>query len=321
MQVENSNPKLSVSLITYNQQGFITQAIESVLMQQTDFNFEIVLGDDCSTDGTREICIEYAKKYPELIQLRLPDRNLGFIRNMRENLMACKGEYIAILEGDDYWIDTKKLQKQVDFLEKHLECGLVCTDFEVINTETGEKGSSAEFYKTKALKENFAYNFIDLLEHNFVGSPTAVFRNSGIDYKEILPNHYQTGDYPIWLHLALKCKFYYLSEISAVYRYIQGSLSHSEDKYKALQFGVNIEEIRYRFAKLAGVEQLLISEYPKLLKYQLKIAFQHNDKEFYYNAFNKLSIEFPEFIHFSERLRKMIVGKIFLSNLFRLIKK
>ncbi len=112
-------PVVSVYMITYNHGNFIAQAIEGVLMQQTNFSVELVIGEDCSTDNTRQVCLEYKEKYPDRIKLVLSEKNLGVGKNGLNTFAACLGKYIAICEGDDYWTDPLKLQKQVDFLESH----------------------------------------------------------------------------------------------------------------------------------------------------------------------------------------------------------
>jgi glycosyltransferase involved in cell wall biosynthesis len=117
-------------MLTYNHEKFIAQAIEGVMMQQTNFPFELVIGEDCSTDDTRRICLQYKEKYPETIQLLLHEKNVGAKRNGQMVIDACMGKYIAICEGDDYWTDPCKLQKQVDFLETHSDysaCAHQCT--------------------------------------------------------------------------------------------------------------------------------------------------------------------------------------------------
>jgi len=118
----HQQPKVSVLMITYNHERFIAQAIASALMQQTDFDYEIVIGEDCSTDRTREIVKAFQRQYPERIRLLLPVQNLGVNENLAQTLRACRGQYVAILEGDDYWISCHKLQKQADFLDAHPEC-------------------------------------------------------------------------------------------------------------------------------------------------------------------------------------------------------
>ena len=115
----NEIPMVSVSLICYNQKDYISKAIDSVLMQKTTFPYEIVLADDCSTDGTADICAEYAQKYPDIIKYLPRKKNVGCVRNYLENYKRCTGKYVSYLEGDDFFIDPYKLQKQFDFLENN----------------------------------------------------------------------------------------------------------------------------------------------------------------------------------------------------------
>lgn len=112
-------PVVSVQMVTYNHEPYIRQAIEGVLMQETDFDYELVIGEDCSTDRTREICFEYQKKYPERIRVLWSEKNVYAIGgNGSRTTIRCRGEYLAFCEGDDYWTDPKKLQKQVDLMRK-----------------------------------------------------------------------------------------------------------------------------------------------------------------------------------------------------------
>ena len=117
----DTSKKVSVFMITYNHEKYIAEALDSILMQKTDFDFDIVIGEDCSTDATRRIVLEYSRKYPDKIKLLLHNVNVGFISNMMYVLEACTGKYVAMCEGDDYWTDPFKLQKQVDFLEASLD--------------------------------------------------------------------------------------------------------------------------------------------------------------------------------------------------------
>ena len=129
---------LSVGILTYNQERYIRQCLDSVLMQEVDFEYEIVVGDDHSTDGTIAILEEYARSIddrlkmidkPHCTGIRVikSDKNEGIGMNYKKMLSACKGKYIALCEGDDYWTDAHKLQEQVDFLEKHANYGFVGT--------------------------------------------------------------------------------------------------------------------------------------------------------------------------------------------------
>jgi len=133
---KNENIKASVCILTYNHEQFIGQAIDSVLNQKLNFFYEIVVGEDYSTDKTRKILLDYQKKYPKKIKLLLNKRNLGVIENFIQTLNNCKGKYIALCEGDDYWVDSSKLQKQIDFLESNSEYSVCYQDAKIIN----EKG-------------------------------------------------------------------------------------------------------------------------------------------------------------------------------------
>jgi glycosyltransferase involved in cell wall biosynthesis len=114
-------PELSIVMIAYNVEHYIRQALDSALMQQVDFGYEIVIGEDCSTDRTREVVLEYARRYPDRIRPLLRTANLGMNRNFMETLLAARGRFIALLDGDDYWTAPHKLQKQMDFLRANPE--------------------------------------------------------------------------------------------------------------------------------------------------------------------------------------------------------
>src|SRR5215207_1776851 len=127
-----SRPKVSVCLITYNQVDFVTAAIESVLSQHTSFATELVIGDDHSTDGTRDILLSFARRLPARIRLLLHDSNRGLVRNFSETFTACRGEYVALLDGDDYWTASDKLERQARFLDTHPGCSICFHDAAVL---------------------------------------------------------------------------------------------------------------------------------------------------------------------------------------------
>ncbi|MDF2189659.1 glycosyltransferase [Paraflavitalea sp. CAU 1676] len=121
----DNQPVVSVCAVTYNHESYLAQCLDSLVMQQTNFAFEVIVGEDCSTDSTRKILREYDQKYPGIIKPIYHQRNVGAARNLFEHcLLMAKGKYIAICDGDDYWTDHLKLQRQVDFLEAHPGCVL-----------------------------------------------------------------------------------------------------------------------------------------------------------------------------------------------------
>ena len=138
---DTNAPFVSVLVVTYNHANYIRQCLDGILMQQTNFSFEIILGEDESNDGTREICMEYAERFPKKIKLLLHSReNVLYIDGRptgRANLIAClkesNGKYIAQCEGDDYWTDPLKLQQQVDFLENNDDYVVCYHDARVID--------------------------------------------------------------------------------------------------------------------------------------------------------------------------------------------
>lgn len=211
---------VSVCMITYNHEKFISEAIEGVLMQKTTFPIELIIGEDCSTDATRSICVDYKKNYPEIIKLQLPETNKGMMRNFIENMQAATGKYIALCEGDDYWTDPYKLQKQVDFLDANEEYSFCFHDNIILNQKTGEKRIR--------IGERLIDRTVDLksiiLEKN-MATATLVFRNI-INWKKI-PEWFSQigqGDYGLVVLLAENGFGQFLPDVMSVYRIHDGGV-------------------------------------------------------------------------------------------------
>ncbi|GAB6009257.1 glycosyltransferase [Dysgonomonas reticulitermitis] len=203
-------------MITYNHEKFIAEAIEGVVMQKTSFPFELVIGEDCSTDSTRAICIEYQKKYPDIIRLRLPEKNQGMMLNWINNIESGQGKYIALCDGDDYWTDPYKLQKQVDFMEAN-------TDFALCS-------HSVYTLMCEQLDENIE------MERNVLTTEDIILKDWGLLTASIFfrkdahktPDWYYTvknGDYALQLIVSLSGKIKFLPEYMAVYRQHLGGMS------------------------------------------------------------------------------------------------
>ena len=140
-------PLVSICCITYNHEHYIRDALDGFIMQKTNFPVEIVISDDCSKDNTREIIAEYKDKYSNLIRDVSPTENIGAIPNFNHVIAEANSKYVAICEGDDYWTDPYKLQKQVDFLEAHPDYSMCCHGADVKN-ETPQKVDCACEYMT-----------------------------------------------------------------------------------------------------------------------------------------------------------------------------
>jgi len=213
------NPVVSIAMLTYNHQDYIGEAIESVLMQQTSYSYKIIIAEDYSTDKTREIILEYQRKNPAKIKLILQDVNVGASKNNVTLLSNLEGKYIAALEGDDYWTDPLKLQKQVDFLEANPDYVLCFHPVNILKTD----GSIVDDFITK-VPEN--YETIETLARfrNYIHTPTVVFRNIMKEF----PFEFQLspfGDYFLYMMLAEHGKLKCLQDKMAIYRYNVGVVS------------------------------------------------------------------------------------------------
>jgi glycosyltransferase involved in cell wall biosynthesis len=210
--------KLSVMIITYNHERFIAQAIESVLAQQVKFEFEIVIGEDCSTDGTRAIIMDFHRRYPGRILPLLRDQNIGGPRNMEATLAACRGQYVALIEGDDYWTCDDKLQRQVDFLDTHHDCAVCCHRVQILDEMgTGQDGVFPPYGAG-------SYTIEDLLKGNFVYTCTTVIRR---DLFSPLPGCFldmNIGDWPRIALVARQGKIELMDKAMAVYRIHSGGI-------------------------------------------------------------------------------------------------
>jgi glycosyltransferase involved in cell wall biosynthesis len=190
---------ISVWITTYNHKQFIAEAIESVLMQQTTFTYEIIIGEDCSTDGTRAIVQHYQRQHPDKIRLFLPTANLGMIPMTKASYALCTGRYVAWLDGDDYWTDPSKLQKQVDFLETHPAFSFCFHRVLLLNQLQNTAHESEHPAYKDADNTLTTKNFIYI--HNLVYALSVVHRNV---LGNPLPDWLWALPYPDWgLYLAL----------------------------------------------------------------------------------------------------------------------
>lgn len=211
---------VSVLMITFNHEKYIAQAIDSVLMQKTNFGYEIVIGEDCSTDRTREIVLSYKWKYPDKIKLILQKENVGMNQNFIDTLKACTGKYIALLEGDDYWTDPYKLQRQVDFLEANPEYVLTFHKISILYPD-------GKLVESHCYEKN-TFTIDDLIKANFVPTCSVVFRNVDLEIPEFYRN-FKIGDYPLYFQLIKHGKFYYLDFNMSTYRVHDGGVFSLKD--------------------------------------------------------------------------------------------
>lgn len=209
-----TNPMVSVWMMTYNQVSYIAEAMEGVLMQKTTFPVRLVIGEDGSTDGTRAIIEDYCTRYPGRILLLPDEGNLGMMPNMARTMNACRGaRYVAMCEGDDYWIDEYKLQKQVDFMEAHPDCAMCFHAVEHRFADPRRNFVQHDFDGDTwvGLKE------VVVRGGTFISMPSILFRGVDADLPDWHANCL-VGDYPLTIHLALRGRSRYMDDPMAVYR-------------------------------------------------------------------------------------------------------
>lgn len=177
-------PLVSIVCITYNHEPYLRQALDSFLMQKTSFAYEIVLAEDCSTDGTRKICEEYAAEHPDIIHYIWSDNNVGAVENEARAIRAAKGKYIALCEGDDYWTDENKLQKQADFMESHPEYSVTFHRYKIHygDTDTWQEDNAGWLFETTN-SDGVDISIEQSFEKWITQYLTAVFRKDCYDFR------------------------------------------------------------------------------------------------------------------------------------------
>jgi len=201
---------VSIFVMVYNHGQYLKDCLDSLLEQKTNFNYDIVVGEDCSKDNSREILLNYQKLYPGKFKLLLHTNNIGAVDNQNMTYENCSGKYIAICEGDDYWIDALKLQKQIDFLEKNPEYSLTFHKIKEITTRE-------ERFSYDNPNEEKTYTLEDLSKENFIVTVSVVFRKNFEKLPEWM-KYSPIGDYPLHLLNASFGLIKYFPEEMAAYR-------------------------------------------------------------------------------------------------------
>lgn len=224
---------VSVVVLTYNHARFIRQALDSILMQKTDFRFEILVGDDASSDGTQEILRDYQRRYPERFRLWLREQNLGCTHNSYELLVSAQGDYIAACEGDDYWTDPNKLQKQFDFLEAHPEYVGCAHDCLIV----GADGEPLDRQRLRWVCRKRVYTLRDYKGLYLPGQASTLlrrnlYRTGQADCTIFRDAHPQIGDRTTALQYAAVGDFYHMPEQMSCYRRVVSGGSMTSNLFR-----------------------------------------------------------------------------------------
>ena len=239
----STTPLVSIVTLAFNHGRYLRQCLDGFVMQITDFPFEVIIHDDASTDDTAQIIREYEEKYPHIFRPIYQTENQyskGVAIGATYLYPAVRGKYICECEGDDWWTDPYKLQKQADFLEAHPEYSLCCTAYGSMRMRDGfvkdEKGTETDITMRQLMKKNL------------IGTLTVMYRKEvHQEYMEqVLPvmPKFRMGDIPLWLFMASKGKIRKLADQTAMYRKLEYSASHSDDFDRQLEFLLDASRIR-----------------------------------------------------------------------------
>lgn len=232
---EGNKPIVSVLMIAYNREQYIEEALEGVLRQKTTFPFEIIIGEDCSTDNTLAICRKYKKLYPNVINLIENEQNLGLQRNYIKAFKAAKGKYIAMCDPDDYWINKNKLQLQYDFLEKNQSFSLCF--HRVLNYYENDGSKSLSNGGQKKIT-----TILDLSASNYISNVSVFFRNNLFELPASGIETFAYFDYLLHMLCAEKGDIYYFNKVMAVYRKHSTGISSEENREKALRESILVRQ-------------------------------------------------------------------------------
>jgi glycosyltransferase involved in cell wall biosynthesis len=300
---------VSVHLLTYNHAPFIRQCVESVLAQKTSFPFEIVIGDDCSTDGTSAIVDEYAARFPELIKVVRGKKNGGPQPNSIRILENCRGKYMAAIEGDDYWVDEYKLQKQADFMEANPDFAVCFT-----NSRVEFFGGQGEPFNLNDGLQKDVFELKDMIGEKeiwFMGTATLFYPLKAIYPVEPWFPKTKSGDIPMIILAARHGKIKYLPDVTAVYRRHPAGASNTDHKDDAVFLENRImmythlnEDTGYKFnalfkRNLGGWYYLLLNSKQYRDQYFKKFGI----------AMRYLQLMYPDIPHRKEVFRDHLIPK------------
>lgn len=234
------HPKVTICMATYNHENFIGEALESVLMQQTNFDYEIILKEDYSTDRTKEIVIEYQKRFPDKIRLWLCNENL-YSQKIKPRLDTfARGKYLARCEGDDFWTDPLKLQKQISFLENNTDYTLVVGGFISKHEHTGKEETIIKQIKNNDINQlGYSFTLENFYSTWITKLLTAVFVNERHVLEDLVGYNYGR-DVHLFYHLLRKGKGFYFTEIFGVYRIHTGGVRSMVDKNRRYLTNYNV---------------------------------------------------------------------------------
>lgn len=253
---------ISVVVLTYNQEDTIARTLDSILAQKCHIPFEIVIGDDCSTDNTRNVCEEYIQRFPDIIRLMPKAHNKGVVDNYFDCLLSCRGKYISDCAGDDFWIDDMKLEKEVNILENDSSVTLVHTNWFYYNEKTKEQISNkVDMFRDKITDgKNMLEYIVTQTDKIIVHLCTAMYRADIFrkmyekDIDLFRNKNFGCEDIQVTFAMAMNGNIAYIPDYTLNYSYgINESVSYSEDDEKQYHFFKGVTELSFYICNKYGI--------------------------------------------------------------------
>ena len=270
--------KVSVVVCTYNQEKTIARTLDSILKQKTKYPYEIILGEDASTDGTRAICEKYASEYPDIIKLLPSAPNKGLMRNYRDCIKASSGEYSMACAGDDWWSHEGKIDLQVDFLENN-------PDYVLTYTGSVRYNVNRDTYSDMRVIDPKRDTFAALIDVDFICAPTWCFRISvfkSICLDDYIAKGYPMEDYPMLLEMSQLGQFKAMEELTVTYTHSSDSASTFRTLEKQVLFEDAVQRVRKdmvaKYGKGQEISDLYLDDLYHRTLYSHGIKF--NDRKF-----------------------------------------
>lgn len=239
------NPIVSIMVLTYNQEDVIHKALDSILMQETTYSYEIIIGEDCSIDKTRDVIEQYSQRYSQIRPI-YNKKNFGALVNYRNVISQIRGKYVCICDGDDQWLDKTKLQRQIDILEQNPDIGLVYSDLYMDILPLKKR-----YVRRSQAPTNDLFN--QLMNGNFITTTTCCYRAELMQYIDVnlfIENEFFMADYPMWLEFSQHCQFYHMPEPLVNYVVDRPSiLNPDEALLKACIFDEHTTRVRTHYAR------------------------------------------------------------------------
>jgi glycosyltransferase involved in cell wall biosynthesis len=306
---------IAICIVAYNQESYIGEAIESVLMQDVSIPFTVFIGEDCSTDSTLKICLDFKNRFPEKILLLHNKKNIGLVRNTNNVLkyiIESGYRYTAMLDGDDYWNDKLKLQKEIDYLEKNPDYGLVHTNVALLMNN--------QIVEVKAkIPHGDVFNQIDKFS---IANCTVLFRTGllkRVELDDFVKNQFMSCDYVMYVIFAKYTKFGFIDDFTAVWRRGHTSVSNTNDINKDIAYIENdLRMWKYLdslFPERFGYNEILAARYSEHRKFS--IAFRYGNFNLAHNILKNGNLERRSLMY---EIKKIAASNKLLFNLWAILK-